>query len=78
MEAFRLRFASPVRVDAGFDRNVEALTGFGMLGPGHAGNSSIVLEARLGNPGPRGFQFPAIEVGQNSSVLTCVGSKNVT
>lgn len=63
-----LELASPVGLAAGFDKNVEALSGLNELGFGYLTVGSILPNARPGNAKPRLIRYPDKE-----SMLNCYG-----
>nr|WP_199919377.1 dihydroorotate dehydrogenase (quinone) [Helicobacter enhydrae] len=65
-EVLGLRFANPVGLSAGFDKNATMLKGLSTLGFGFAEVGSVTLQAQEGNPKPRIFRFADEESLQNS------------
>ena len=59
VEAFGLRFANPVGLAAGFDKNAEAVTGALRLGFGFTEVGTLTPQAQAGNERPRVFRLPA-------------------
>jgi dihydroorotate dehydrogenase len=58
VEAFGLRFANPIGLAAGYDKNGVALHGLACLGFGHLELGTVTPAAQLGNPRPRLFRLP--------------------
>jgi dihydroorotate dehydrogenase len=58
IEAFGLRFANPIGVAAGLDKNAEAFEPLGALGFGFVEVGTLTAEAQPGNPQPRLFRLP--------------------
>lgn len=52
-QVFGLRFANPVGLAAGFDKNARITRAMAALGFGHVEIGSVTLEPRTGNPRPR-------------------------
>jgi dihydroorotate dehydrogenase len=59
VEAFGLRFANPIGLAAGLDKNGLALNGWAALGFGHVEVGTVTPRAQAGNPRPRVFRLPA-------------------
>ena len=59
VEAFGLRFANPVGLAAGFDKNAEAVKGALRLGFGFTEVGTLTPHAQAGNERPRVFRLPA-------------------
>jgi len=57
-EVFGLKFANPVGLAAGFDKNALALTAWEALGFGFVEAGTITAKAQPGNPLPRLFRIP--------------------
>ena len=57
-EVFGIRFANPIGLAAGFDRNGEAVREFGALGFGFVEIGTITPRPQEGNPRPRVFRLP--------------------
>jgi dihydroorotate dehydrogenase len=64
-EVFGRRFANPVGLAAGFDKDGEALAAVPALGFGFAEAGTVTPEPQPGNPRPRIFRHPAAESLQN-------------
>lgn len=58
---FGLRFANPVGLAAGFDKNGVAVPALAALGFGHIEIGTVTRHAQPGNPRPRLFRLPADE-----------------
>ncbi len=58
VELFGLRFANPIGLAAGFDKNGEALGAWPRLGFGHAEIGTVTALPQPGNPRPRLFRYP--------------------
>jgi len=58
VEAFGLRFANPLGLAAGYDKNGLALRGLACLGFGHLELGTVTPAAQPGNPRPRLFRLP--------------------
>jgi dihydroorotate dehydrogenase len=56
--AFGVRFANPVGLAAGYDKNGVAVRGVGALGFGHVEVGTVTLVAQAGNPRPRIHRVP--------------------
>jgi dihydroorotate dehydrogenase len=59
VDAFGLRFANPIGLAAGLDKNGLALNGWAALGFGHVEVGTVTPRAQAGNPRPRVFRLPA-------------------
>ncbi len=59
VEALGLRFANPIGLAAGFDKNGEALAALGRLGFGFLEVGTVTPRPQPGNPRPRLFRLPA-------------------
>ena len=59
VEAFGLRFANPIGLAAGLDKNALALSGWAALGFSHVEVGTVTPRAQPGNPRPRVFRLPA-------------------
>jgi dihydroorotate dehydrogenase len=57
VEAFGLRFANPIGLAAGYDKNGLAMHGLASLGFGHLEIGTVTLRAQGGNPRPRMFRL---------------------
>ena len=57
VEAFGLRFAHPVGLAAGFDKNGDYLDALGALGFGHVEIGTVTPRPQAGNPRPRLFRL---------------------
>jgi len=57
-EVFGLKFANPIGLAAGFDKNALALTAWEALGFGYVEAGTITAKAQPGNPQPRLFRLP--------------------
>jgi len=58
VEAFGLRFANPLGLAAGYDKNGLAVHGLACLGFGHLELGTVTPAAQPGNPRPRLFRLP--------------------
>lgn len=58
VEHFGLRFRNPVGLGAGFDKDGEAVAGWGALGFGFAEVGTVTPRAQAGNPRPRLWRLP--------------------
>ena len=58
VEAFGLRFANPLGLAAGYDKNGVAVHGLACLGFGHLELGTVTRAAQPGNPRPRLFRLP--------------------
>jgi dihydroorotate dehydrogenase len=58
VEAFGLRFANPLGLAAGYDKNGVALHGLACLGFSHLELGTVTPAAQPGNPRPRLFRLP--------------------
>lgn len=58
IEAMGLRFRNRVGLGAGFDKDGEALAGWGALGFGFAEVGTVTPQAQAGNPRPRSWRLP--------------------
>jgi dihydroorotate dehydrogenase len=61
VEAFGLRFAHPLGLAAGFDKNGEFLDALGVLGFGHIEVGTVTPRPQPGNPRPRLFRLRHID-----------------
>lgn len=61
IERFGLRFANPVGLAAGFDKNAEAIGPLSSLGFGFIEAGTVTLEPQPGNARPRLFRLPEQE-----------------
>jgi dihydroorotate dehydrogenase len=59
VHAFGLRFANPIGVAAGLDKNALALNGWAALGFGYVEIGTVTPRPQPGNPPPRVFRLPA-------------------
>jgi dihydroorotate dehydrogenase len=59
VEAFGLRFPSPIGLAAGMDKNAVALPAWAALGFGHVEVGTVTPCPQPGNPRPRVFRLPA-------------------
>ena len=66
------RFANPLGLAAGFDKNAEALTGLFRLGFGFVEAGSVTPTPQSGNPRPRVFRLP-----QQHAVINRYGMNNL-
>jgi dihydroorotate dehydrogenase len=60
-----LRFANPVGVAAGFDKDGDYLDAMGCLGFGHIEVGTVTPDPQYGNPRPRLFRVPAANAAVN-------------
>lgn len=70
-EVFGLRFANPVGLAAGFDRNGEAFRELSALGFGFVEIGTITPRAQAGNPRPRVFRLP-----KDDAIVNRIGHAN--
>ena len=68
---WNLKFANPVGLAAGFDKNAEAIGAWEHLGFGFAEVGTITAKAQSGNPQPRLFRLPS-----DHAVLNRMGFNN--
>ena len=68
---WNLKFANPVGLAAGFDKNAEAIGAWSNLGFGFAEVGTITSQAQEGNPKPRLFRLPS-----DRAVLNRMGFNN--
>lgn len=59
VEAMGLRFAHPLGLAAGFDKNARGIDALGALGFGHVEVGTVTGQPQPGNPQPRLFRLPA-------------------
>jgi dihydroorotate dehydrogenase len=71
VEAFGLRFANPVGLAAGFDKNAEAVNGAFRLGFGFTEVGTLTPQPQAGNPRPRVFRLP-----EDAAVINRYGFNN--
>ena len=57
VQAFGLKFANPVGLAAGYDKDGQAMLGLACLGFGHLELGTVTLETQQGNPQPRVFRL---------------------
>ena len=69
--AMWLRFAHPLGLAAGFDKNAVAIDALGALGFGHVEIGTVTGEAQPGNAAPRMFRLP-----QDRAVVNRMGFNN--
>jgi dihydroorotate dehydrogenase len=68
---FGVRFAGPMGLAAGFDKNGVGLTTWGALGFGYAEVGTVTAQAQPGNPPPRLFRLP-----EDRALLNRLGFNN--
>ena len=68
---WNLKFANPVGLAAGFDKNAEAIGAWENFGFGFAEVGTITAQAQSGNPQPRLFRLPS-----DRAVLNRMGFNN--
>jgi dihydroorotate dehydrogenase len=61
VEAFGLKFANPVGLAAGYDKDGRAMHGLACLGFGHLELGTVTPRPQAGNPRPRIFRLPEDE-----------------
>lgn len=61
VELFGLKFANPVGLAAGYDKDGRAMRGLACLGFGHVELGTVTPQPQAGNPRPRIFRLPADE-----------------
>ncbi len=71
VQVFGLRFANPLGLAAGYDKDGQALTGLACLGFGHLEVGTVTPEPQPGNPRPRIFRLP-----QDEALINCMGFPN--
>jgi dihydroorotate dehydrogenase len=76
-EAFGLRFANPIGLAAGFDKNAEAVDGALGLGFGFVEVGGVTPLPQPGNPRPRVFRLPEDEAVINRYGLNSEGMEAV-
>ena len=76
-QVWGLRFANPVGLAAGFDKDGEALAGLARLGFGSIEIGSVTPRAQPGNPRPRLFRLPEDEAVVNRMGFNSAGSERV-
>ncbi len=70
-EVFGIRFANPIGLAAGFDRNGEAYREFAALGFGFVEIGTITPRPQSGNPRPRVFRLP-----KDNAIISRIGLAN--
>lgn len=68
---FGVRFAGPLGLAAGFDKNGSGLRTWGALGFGYAEVGTVTAQAQPGNPAPRMFRLP-----EDRALLNRMGFNN--
>nr|WP_298412693.1 quinone-dependent dihydroorotate dehydrogenase [uncultured Halomonas sp.] len=71
LELMGLRFANPVGLAAGLDKNADHLDALGALGFGFVEVGTVTLKAQPGNPRPRMFRVP-----QHQAIINRMGFNN--
>ncbi len=71
VETMGLRFAHPLGLAAGFDKDAVGVDALGALGFGHVEVGTVTARAQPGNPRPRLFRLP-----QDRAVLNRMGFNN--
>ena len=74
-EVFGIRFANPVGVAAGFDRNGEAFRELAAMGFGFVEIGTITPQPQSGNPRPRVFRLPRTAPSSTASDSQTADSK---
>ena len=70
-EVFGMRFANPVGIAAGFDRNGEAYRELAALGFGFVEVGTVTPRPQAGNPRPRVFRLP-----KDTAIINRIGLSN--
>ena len=70
-EVFGMRFANPVGIAAGFDRNGEAYRALAALGFGFVEVGTVTPRPQAGNPRPRVFRLP-----KDNAIINRIGLSN--
>ena len=70
-EVFGMRFANPVGIAAGFDRNGEAYRELAALGFGFVEVGTVTPRPQAGNPRPRVFRLP-----KDNAIINRIGLSN--
>ncbi|MGV0645790.1 quinone-dependent dihydroorotate dehydrogenase [Mycolicibacterium sp. XJ2546] len=70
-KVFGVRFAGPLGLAAGFDKNGSGLRTWGALGFGYAEVGTVTAQAQPGNPAPRMFRLP-----EDRALLNRMGFNN--
>ncbi|MBQ7894073.1 MAG: quinone-dependent dihydroorotate dehydrogenase [Alistipes sp.] len=70
-EVFGMRFANPVGIAAGFDRNGEAYRELAALGFGFVEMGTVTPRPQAGNPRPRVFRLP-----KDNAIINRIGLSN--
>ena len=70
-EVFGMRFANPVGIAAGFDRNGEAFRELAALGFGFVEVGTVTPRPQTGNPRPRVFRLP-----KDNAIINRIGLAN--
>lgn len=70
-EVFGMRFANPVGIAAGFDRNGEAYRELAALGFGFVEVGTVTPRPQTGNPRPRVFRLP-----KDNAIINRIGLSN--
>ena len=68
---FNARFANPVGLAAGFDKNGEAIRGLAALGFGFLEIGTVTMNPQEGNPRPRMFRYP-----EDGAIINRMGFNN--
>jgi len=76
-ERFGLRFANPIGLAAGFDKNGSVIDQMADLGFGFVEVGTVTLEPQPGNPKPRMFRLPADRALINRLGFNNSGSKEI-
>lgn len=71
VELFGVKFANPVGLAAGFDKNADAVTGLSKLGFGFIEVGTVTPKPQKGNPKPRLFRLP-----ENQAIINRMGFNN--
>jgi len=71
VECFGLRFANPLGLAAGLDKNAECIPAWAAMGFGFIEVGTITPKPQLGNPKPRLFRLP-----KNSAIINRMGFNN--
>lgn len=71
IELFGVKFANPVGLAAGFDKNADAIKGLSNLGFGFIEVGTVTPKPQSGNPKPRLFRLP-----DNQAIINRMGFNN--
>src|SRR5690625_6296299 len=77
LEALETRFASPLGIAAGFDKDARMIDGLGALGCASVEGGTVTALAQPGNPRPRLARLPANRAHVNPNCVTNCGDEAV-